>query len=328
MILSSCNDDKGKNIPSVSVEDTDARVIDFRPYARDTQKIEAAFETHPVMSEIFFHHILGLPQDDTSKMRQGFSDYIGLEATEEISQLIDSIYPDVQGIEEEWKMAMAFYHHYFPDHTSPHLYVLQSNLALANFLFENKDSRDAVGVSLGFFLGEAFPYVSLAHDNPVFSEYNSRTFNRDHLITKSVNAILDDLSGPPLEKNMLNSMIREGKRLYVLEAVCAEISDTAVFEMTPEQLQWCEDNEFEMWNFFIERELLYETDLNNYGKYLRPAPTSHGMPAESPGRTAAFTGYRIVDTFMENNPGLSFTDMLNMDNQTIYDRAKYKPKRK
>lgn len=328
VIILSCNDDKGNNIPSVSVEDIDTEVRDFRPYTRDLDQWDDAMRDHPVVSEIFFGHILGVPPDDTAAIKEAFKNYLEIEATQNISRLIDSTYPDLDWIKSQWELNMAYFHHYFPEQEVHELYVMQTNLGIANFLFENAEGVDAVGVSLGFFLGSAFPYLKLAREKPVFSAYNSRTFNKDHLISKSVNAIVDNMVGPPLEGNMLNAMIREGKRLYILEKVCAEVHDSAVFELSLDGLEWCRNNEWEMWNFFIEKEMLYTTDVKEYAKYLRPAPNSPGMPSSAPGKTGAYVGFRIVEAFMDHHPAITLSEMAVMSAEEIYREARYKPQLK
>lgn len=328
MMVTSCNDDKGNNIPSVTVSDVESTTIDFRPYTLAFDSLRPAFQKHPIISEIFFGHVLGLDIQDSISLTDGYKAYLDIEATQNIARLIDSVYSDdVDQIASDWNETMAYYHHYFPDAQIPWLYIMQTNLGIANFLFENAKSQDAVGVSLDFFLGKAFPYIQLARENPAFSAYNNRTFNRDHIITKSVNALVDDLVGAPMEGNMLNSMIREGKRLYILDAVCATTPDTAVFEYTTQQMEWVQNNELEMWNFFVEQELIYEQDIQTFGKYIRPGPTSQGMPEASPSRTANYIGYKIVSAFMDRSPNLSFSDMLAVPSQKLYMDAKYKPGR-
>ena len=217
----------------------------------------------------------------------------------------------------------------FPERSIPRLYTLQSNLAIANFVFEDVDNRDAVAASLDFFLGDAYPYTGLAQENPAFSEYNNRTFNPDHLVTKSVSAVLDDLVPEPLEDNFLHLMIREGKKLYLLDKLCPHLPDSAVYAYTPEQLAWCEQNEYEIWNFFLESELTYETSIPTIRKYMEPAPTSKGMPPSAPGRTGVFIGKRIIDAYLAKKPGTDLKFLVdNLDAQQILNESKYKPRPK
>ena len=329
MIVCSCNDDKGKNIPSLDDFDVETEIFDIHQRLEDEGNLFEVFRVHPSLSEIYFGHILGLPLNDTSGLRQGFKAFMGEEATGNISRLIDSVYSDLSEIEADWKKAIAYYHHYFPNRTIPDLYLMQTNLSIANFLFVDEAGHDAIGTSLDFFLGSAYPYTLLAQENPVFSAYNNRTFNSDHIVAKSIAALAEDMIGQPEEIHFLNMMLREGKKLYMLKQIGPHIPDTVLFEYSPQQLQWCQDNEYEIWNFLIDQELLYQNSLREIAKFLNPAPTSQGMPAEAPGRAAAFVGYRIVEAYMDHNAD---ADLYELIQETDYDHlieaARYRPRKR
>jgi hypothetical protein len=124
-------------------------------------------------------------------------------------------------------------------------------------------------------------------------------------------------------------MLREGRKLFLLDRICPHLQDTVIFEFTPDQLKWCHDNEFEIWNFIIDQELLYENGIREIAKYLNPAPTSPGMPEEAPGRAAAFVGYRIVEAYMERNPKVDLYDLIHtIDNDDLIEEARYRPRKR
>jgi hypothetical protein len=325
--LAGCSHDKGTIITAEEVPPVEVDILPYHSLISDPATRDATLQDHQMISNILFQHIVGLPAGDSVAYRTGIDTFLAQAPTQNIALIVDSVYSDMTQIEEDWAKSMALFKHYFPDRQIPKLYFLQSNLGIANFVFETEEGEDAVAASLDFFLGEAFPYTALAQENPAFSRYNSRTFNPDHLVTKSVNAVIDDMVGEVPESNFINLMIREGKRLYVLERLCPHLPDSAIFEYSPEDLAWCENNEFEIWNFFLEQELLYENALIKVAKYLNPAPTSQGMPPESPGRTAVFTGYKIVEAYMDRRPGTDIRYLLSQsDAQAILEEARYKPR--
>ncbi|MBK8442718.1 MAG: hypothetical protein IPL35_04560 [Sphingobacteriales bacterium] len=57
---------------------------------------------------------------------------------------------------------------------------------------------------------------------------------------------------------------------------------------TADQMQWCEREEFNIWTFFLENNLLYETESRKVDKYVHEAPTSSVCPRIS-------RKYRLVD---------------------------------
>jgi len=91
------------------------------------------------------------------------------------------------------------------------------------------------------------------------------------------------------------------------------------------QIQWCEDNEFAIWKFFIDKGLLYSNDQTMIIKYLNPAPFSKGMPKESPGQVAQWVGWQIVKEFMGKNNFTLEQLMSNNNAQFILQKSSYKP---
>jgi uncharacterized protein YjaZ len=50
------------------------------------------------------------------------------------------------------------------------------------------------------------------------------------------------------------------------------------------------------------------------------------LDSESPGVLGQYIGWKIVRSYMENNPS-SLLQMLQMNAQTLFNKAKYKPKK-
>jgi len=324
LTITGCSEDKGKKLILENLTPVESTLTPYHQLIFQEDSRSEALQRFPVLSSIMFQHIAGLPYDNPSAAADSF---YSNPAAVNIALLIDSVYNDFSMIQKQYNQSVTAYHHFFPQRPIPQLYTLQTNLGVANFMFEDSKGNDAIGTSLDFFLGKRFPYLALSKENPAFSNYNNRTFNRDHLITKTMGAVVDDLVGEAPVSDFLNLMIREGKKLYVLEKISPHLPDTAIFEFSPEQLSWCQNNEYEIWNFFLEKDMMYEKSVIQIAKYIQPAPTSHGMPPMAPGRTGCFIGYKIIESFMDQNPGTDLSYLLALsDAQEILNRAQYKPK--
>ena len=94
-------------------------------------------------------------------------------------------------------------------------------------------------------------------------------------------------------------------------------------------MKWVQDNELEIWSFFIDQNLMYESKIGKINKYINDSPNAPGMPQEAPGKTANYIGYKIIEAYMDKYTDKEITDLLQAtDLQVILDESKYKPKRK
>lgn len=78
---------------------------------------------------------------------------------------------------------------------------------------------------------------------------------------------------------MLDQMIHNGKALYITELLLPEVHDSIIHEYSAAQLNWCRRNELQMWSFFFDRKLFYESNPSKIAKYIYPSPTSPDMPS-------------------------------------------------
>lgn len=88
------------------------------------------------------------------------------------------------------------------------------------------------------------------------------------------------------------------------------------------------DNEAYMWNRLVTGKMLYQTDADLIDRLTAPAPASLPISAEAPGRAVRYTGLRIVQSYLRNNPGTTLADLLSpafyADPATL-QRAGYTP---
>ncbi len=130
-------------------------------------------------------------------------------------------------------------------------------------------------------------------------------------------------------KTFLDEMIYYGKQLYFKDKIIPFKTDAEKIGYTREQLDWAVENEAYIWQYFIEREMLYSTDSSLPGRFLAPAPFSKfylELDNESPGRLGQYIGWQIVSAYMKNN-NVPFMNMLHTDAETIFNNSKFKPRK-
>ncbi|NJN78117.1 MAG: hypothetical protein HC803_07095 [Saprospiraceae bacterium] len=159
-------------------------------------------------------------------------------------------------------------------------------------------------------------------------QYITQTLNQEHITPKVMEALAREIIGVNDGTRLIDFMIHNGKALYLLDLFQPQIEDNIRLGISPEQSDWLYDNEAEMWKtVFIEN--LYETKLKKKGLLglVEVAPTSPGMPQESPGNAGSWVGWQIVKGYMESNPNITLEQMLQeKDAQKILQGSRYKPR--
>jgi len=129
------------------------------------------------------------------------------------------------------------------------------------------------------------------------------------------------------QENLLAEMLHEGKLKYFERCMLPDISDEIIFGFTPDQMKFCRNNEGQMWQYLIEKDLLFKTDRLIIRKLTGEAPFTSYFTNESPGRAAVWVGFRIVESYMRKNPGVKLDVLMkDIDVQKILEEAKYSPK--
>jgi hypothetical protein len=128
-------------------------------------------------------------------------------------------------------------------------------------------------------------------------------------------------------ETFLDRMILNGKILYFLDAMLPFEEDEIKISYTNEQLDWCHSHEANLWQFFIENELLYETEITLINKFFNDGPFTRGFEG-SPARLGSWMGWQIVRAYMNQNPEISLQQLLDETNsQKILSGSDYKPKK-
>jgi hypothetical protein len=296
----------------------------------DTNNIDDSLiefqSNYPKLFNLYFKDVLGMDVSEGA-VQNNIKSYLTNSMTRGLYDTIHTIYPNLDVVNKEFQSAFKYMQYYFPGFVEPNIYSLVSGFGYQKFLFKDGD-KDGIGIALDMYLGSTFPYKTIDPQNPIFSEYITRTFNQDHIVKKSIELIVEeDIVGHPNGVRLLDIMINHGKKLYILDKLLPFKSDTIIVEYSADQLEWVENNEQKIWSFFTEENLLYETNLSKINKYVNPSPSSPGMPIEAPGRTADYIGWQIVKAFMKKNPQTTMEELIKFsDNQGLLEIARYRPK--
>ena len=125
-------------------------------------------------------------------------------------------------------------------------------------------------------------------------------------------------------------MIFYGKKLYLTDLLIPNKTDAIKIGYTTDQEEWVKSNELYMWQFFIEKQFIYNSDPTLIQRFIDPAPFSKfylEIDNESPGEIGKWLGWQIVKSFVEKNPEIDINNLLSLPAQTMFNKSNYKPQR-
>lgn len=211
--------------------------------------------------------------------------------------------------------------YYFPHFKAPVTYWYVSRIDWQNPIFY----RDSLLLVAGdLFLGADAPFYA------GLPRYMRARFEGGQLIPRLALCLAKALVPPPRDRCFLSRMLYRGKCLMLAQAFVPTVSAYRLMGYTPAQWQWCLDNEFEVWNYFVSRDLLYDKDQALDARFLKQAPFSKfylSIDNASPARIGSWIGWRIMQAYRAAQPRLSLTQCIwASDPLGLLRVAHYKPK--
>ena len=210
--------------------------------------------------------------------------------------------------------------YYFPETKTPKITTLIYEM---DFSTKAIYADSIVIIPLEMYLGKTHKFYE-------FPNYQRQTLEPNQILPDLASSFAQSKIPPSKIKNLLSSFLQAGKELYLKDLLLPEYSDAEKMGYTPEQITFCHENESYMWAYFIEKNLLYSNDTKLLNRFVNPAPFSKfylEIDNETPGRTGAWVGWQIVRSYATNNPEVGLKQLLATDAETIFNQAKYKPKK-
>lgn len=335
LCLLACNGDSATiNAPDVSDQEVDVEVIRYEEALMqlngdNPQAYQDLVVKYPRMTDLYFKRLMALYHPDRDSLNNRLKTFLADERIKNLAGEIKTAYPKVDDLAKELEQALKYYKHYFPEATIPKFYTLFTEFGYQPFIFDDMDDRDGIGIGLDMFLGKEYDYKSINPTDPVFSDYLTRSYDRSHLVKKTVEILVEDALGTAPGKRFIDLMIHQGKKAYILKRLLPATPDSIIYEYTEQQMEWMENSELAVWDFLLELDCMYDTDQLKLTKLLSPGPTTQGMPESAPGRTTFYIGHAIVNSFMKRQKNMSLVELIQYrDSQLLMEKSRYKPARR
>ena len=255
-----------------------------------------------------------------------FDDSVWIKRQKDSLQLlllenVEKKFTSMFSIEENLEYLFKHLKYYFPETTIPRVIGLINNV---DYQSKTIYADSLLLISLDTYLGvdhnlyEGIPqYIRQEMDI---------TFLPSHVASKFAESKIP----PSNDRSFLSQIIYHGKQIYLKDWVLPRSSDAEKMLYTEQQIQWVIDNEAYMWQYIVEKQLLYDTDLSLSNRFIEPAPFSKfylEIDNKSPGRIGVWIGWQIIKSYMKRYPDTEISALLNLPAQTLFSKSNYKPRR-
>ncbi len=321
-----CHQDNDADVSAIKVD------ISIQRFDRDlakigpnelSEKLPALKKKYPVFYDDYFQKILNVGSVKDTQYYEVLRQVLAGRPFQDLQKETDSIYPTMNAQKPDLENAFKHVRYYYPEWKIPKLVTY-----ISGFQVQTPIGSGYVGIGLDMFLGKNSKfYPALVESVP---RYISRRFTPENITPRVVEVITREGLFPELDRDrsLLAKMIYNGKLLYFMKKVQPNEPDSALIGYSEKQMKWAQDFESDTWAYFLEQDLLFDTDYMKIQKYLAEAPFTPGLGSEndSAPKLGIFIGWQIVKRYMKENPKIKLQDlMLEKDEQKILRLAKYRP---
>ena len=276
-------------------------------------------QKYPAFFDLFTYRIIrigGIDDPDFSEMMYRFlTDTMILD----VKSMVDKEFEDFDKTEAQINKAFKYYQYHFPGKELPVIYT-----DISGFNQSIVTAEDLIGISLDKYLGRDCKYYQQLSTTP---QYKIMNMYKAKIVPDLVYAWgMTEFNETNKATNVLGNMIYQGKLMYFVDALLPDMNDTVKIGYTKKQLNWCKNNEGQMWLKLVEDKMLYSNKRMDIVRYINDGPYTSGFPLDSPARTGIWIGWQIVRKYMKEHPEITLPQLMqDLDYQQILNDSKYFP---
>ncbi|WP_226065647.1 gliding motility lipoprotein GldB [Kaistella polysaccharea] len=231
---------------------------------------------------------------------------------------------DVTKLQSNLSQLFAHIKYYFPDFVNPKVFLYSSALQGALEPVFYKPQENLLFIDVTGFMGDNNPnYKGMEN-------YFQKSMNPQNILAK-VSVVFAELFVPITgdQQKFIDQIVYEGKIMILQDTFLPSEPDFLKMNYTPAQYDWAKANEANVWNYFVENNLIFSDDTRLPERFIKPGPFSKfytEIDNESSPQIGIFTGWQICKKFFVENPKTKLQDFLKMNAQEIFNQSNYKPK--
>lgn len=320
----SCNENKFKiDVSDVQIKELKIKRFDLDLFKFNTDSsnfyIDYYTKTYGEFYNLVNYKILQFGNPQGLQYSRELAMFVKYWKLQEIDKILKKEFPSLNETEDELSQAFKHYKYYFPEKNIPEIYAFYSAFGLSVIT-----SDSILAFATDKYLGEKY---SQLYEKAAWSNYQQRRMTKEMIVVDAMAAqAVADFPYFQDKATLLENMIYEGKLQYYLNCMLPQKSDTLKWRYTETQYKWTLKNEKNIWNYMAENKLLFSTDKIEIKKFVGDAPFTNPFSNKSAPRAGTYIGYRIIESYMDNNPDISLSNLMkNNDSRLILSKSKYNP---
>lgn len=211
---------------------------------------------------------------------------------------------------------------YFPKFIVPKVVLYSSGLQYEIEPITYEEKNNLLYIDIVAFMGEN----NKNYDG--IDKYMQKSMNQENILPKISKVFAEHIVAMDRNKNkFIDRLIYEGKLMILQDAFIPKVPEYLKMNYTKEQYEWAITYEKDIWNYFIENNLLFSEDEQLYERFITVAPFSKfytEIDRESSPQIGIFIGWQLCRIYFKNNPNINLLDFIKKDTEVIFNGSLYK----
>ncbi|MCL1934115.1 MAG: gliding motility protein GldB [Candidatus Azobacteroides sp.] len=278
---------------------------------------DSDLQNHNDFLNIFGEGILAIGKSDSAGFYSRLKAYFSEPTLMGIYRDEQEKFADLTDINKELSKGLYVFLQQFPQIKPPKIYM-----HVSGFNQNVVVTDDILSLSADKYLGADYP----VYQN-FFYDYQRQQMTPDRIVPDYLlGFMMANLPFSGDEDVLLDRILYEGKLRYMLSQLLPDRQDREYVGYDKEQYEWCMQYQSLIWKTILENHHLFTGNYITTTQYLKEAPYTAYLPAESPGRVGIWLGYQIISAYMKQKPKTGWQELMdNTDYPEILKQSKYKP---
>jgi len=280
--------------------------------AKSPEELSTILRQNPYLKGYF-----GVPKDapDSLIVNQLFTN-ISSQFLQQFNYDLQKQFGDLETVTTQLQQAFSQIKASYPDFKTPKIVT-----AVTGFLGSDLYVSDSVIViGLDYFGGPKAKY------RPQVYDYQLHRYRQEYIVPAILFFISQKYNKVPVEdQTLLADMVWYGKGFEFVKHVAPATPDSLIIGYTQAQLDGVYASQQDIWAYFLERKLLFQTREGEKERFIGERPATVEISQYCPGAIGRWVGWRMVSQYLQEKPDTKLTELMALTNvQQLMNESKYK----